>query len=537
MKSSLKILDCTFRDGGYYNNWDFDKKNVENYINSIISSKVDIVEIGFRNFPQNKFLGPFAYSTDSFIQNLPKADKINLGVMSDASIFLDGNKISKNVKKLYAPKSESLVSLVRIASHFKDIENSRETIETLKELGYVVGFNLMQTGGKSKKEIENAVKILADWNNIDVLYFADSLGNMNEIEVVETIKIIKTFWDKDLGIHTHNNKGQALNNSIAALNNGVSWLDGTVSGMGRGAGNASTENLLREVNKITGSNYMPAELYILALEDFSKLKEKYGWGPSLLYSLAAEYNIHPTYIQEMLSDQRYSNTDILEIIEKMKSLPSKSFNKDNLENIKYKKSISKKGEWNAKDWCKDKDVLIIGNGPSSEKYKQDIEQYIKKYKPLVLSLNIQMNISKSLIDGYIAGNQSRVSIESKFYSDIDKTIYTSKDLFSVDPKIELNTPKIKDYGLSIDKNQFCIDTNGCIMPFPLSALYAFSIVSIGNAKKIYLVGFDGYDKNDYRQEKMVTAINMYKKDKNSINLISLTPTSYPIIHSSLYAPR
>ncbi len=536
MKNGLKILDCTFRDGGYYNNWDFKRKTVEKYINSIISSKVDIVEIGFRNFPQNKFLGPFAYSTDNFIKNLPNIEKVNLGVMSDASIFMDGNKISSNVKKLYAPKSDSIVSLVRIASHFKDIKQSREIVETLKELGYVVGFNLMQTGGKSEKEISDAVKSIAKWNNVDVLYFADSLGNMNENEVIDICNLIKNNWDKDLGIHTHNNKGQALNNSIAALNNGVTWIDGTISGMGRGAGNASTEDLLREINKVAGSNYIPAELYVLALEDFSKLKKTYGWGHSLLYALAAEYNIHPTYIQEMLSDQRYSNTDILEIIENMKDLPYKSFNKDNLETIKYKKTINHDGNWNAENWCKDKDVLIIGNGPSCEEYKEDIELYINKFKPLVLSLNIQMNISESLIDGYIAANQSRISIESKFYSKIDKPIYTSKNLFSDDPNFQLIASRIKDYGLSIDRNKFCINSNNCIMPFPLSALYAFSIVSIGNAKKIHLVGFDGYDKNDYRQEEMVTAINMYKKDSNASRLISLTPTSYPIIHSSLYAP-
>ena len=47
MTSNLKILDCTFRDGGYYNNWDFDKNIVRKYINSMSTSGVDYVEIGF----------------------------------------------------------------------------------------------------------------------------------------------------------------------------------------------------------------------------------------------------------------------------------------------------------------------------------------------------------------------------------------------------------------------------------------------------------------------------------------------------------
>ena len=63
------------------------------------------------------------------------------------------------------------------------------------------------------------------------------------------------------------------------------------------------------------------------------------------------------------------------------------------------------------------------------------------------------------------------------------------------------------------------------------------MLSAGNAKKIYMVGFDGYEKNDNRQDDMVDAINQYKKHSKSIELISLTPTNYPISKSSIYAPK
>ena len=48
-KKMIKILDCTLRDGGYYNNWDFDGALVSNYIKAMIDSKIDIIEIGFRS--------------------------------------------------------------------------------------------------------------------------------------------------------------------------------------------------------------------------------------------------------------------------------------------------------------------------------------------------------------------------------------------------------------------------------------------------------------------------------------------------------
>lgn len=51
---SIKILDCTLRDGGYYNNWQFSKKFIQNYIDHISRTEVDYIEIGFIFFPQDK---------------------------------------------------------------------------------------------------------------------------------------------------------------------------------------------------------------------------------------------------------------------------------------------------------------------------------------------------------------------------------------------------------------------------------------------------------------------------------------------------
>ena len=65
-KSNLKILDCTLRDGGYYNDWRFSKDTVHEYIKGINDSKIDILEIGFRFLKKNN-LGIFANSFDKDI--------------------------------------------------------------------------------------------------------------------------------------------------------------------------------------------------------------------------------------------------------------------------------------------------------------------------------------------------------------------------------------------------------------------------------------------------------------------------------------
>ena len=44
----MMLLDCTLRDGGYYNNWKFSKHIVDDYISKISKSGVNIVELAFR---------------------------------------------------------------------------------------------------------------------------------------------------------------------------------------------------------------------------------------------------------------------------------------------------------------------------------------------------------------------------------------------------------------------------------------------------------------------------------------------------------
>ena len=85
----IKILDCTLRDGGYYNNWDFDPQVVKRYLKSVNEASIDIVELGFRALPQPKFMGPHKYTTDDYIETLQLPNGPEYCVMIDAKDFLD----------------------------------------------------------------------------------------------------------------------------------------------------------------------------------------------------------------------------------------------------------------------------------------------------------------------------------------------------------------------------------------------------------------------------------------------------------------
>ena len=48
MSDNLTLVDCTLRDGGYYNNWDFSPELINKYLAAMTGVKVDVVELGFR---------------------------------------------------------------------------------------------------------------------------------------------------------------------------------------------------------------------------------------------------------------------------------------------------------------------------------------------------------------------------------------------------------------------------------------------------------------------------------------------------------
>lgn len=52
---NINILDCTLRDGGYYNNWDFSPEVVNAYLKSVAEAKIEYIELGLRNFSKVGF--------------------------------------------------------------------------------------------------------------------------------------------------------------------------------------------------------------------------------------------------------------------------------------------------------------------------------------------------------------------------------------------------------------------------------------------------------------------------------------------------
>ncbi len=535
-KEKLKVLDCTLRDGGYYNKWDFNKEIVERYLHSLASSKVDIIELGFRSLPKGVFMGPYIYTTDDFLEQIKIPTGPVYGVMINGKEFIDelgGNQSS--IKDIFQHKKDSKITLVRIAINFDDVLLSKNLALEIKKLGYTVALNMMQSHGKATKQYIETSQEINNWNLYSILYFADSLGNMTPKDIKKICLSIKKGWSGPLGIHTHNNKNLALINSITAIENGVTWCDSTVNGMGRGAGNVSTENLLLEVSNLGYHRYKP-KMMQSTVDDFAIMKNKYGWGSNLYYHYAANNNIHPTFVQSLLQDKRYKNEQVFSALEFLATQDSSSFSADVVRQAIYGNQDELSGSWDATDWLNEKHVLIVGAGKSVKKYKEGILQYINNNKPIVLFININRYLDPAIADATIVSDETRALFDSQFYNNLNHSIILPKARLGRLIQDQLDGLKILDYGLTLKNNEFSINANGCIIEWPLAAAYALAVVTQAGASKVNLVGFDGFNADDPRQEEMNNVFIKYSKLKKCLEISSLTPTSYRINQSSLFSP-
>ena len=541
MKKSIKILDCTLRDGGYYNNWDFEPTIVENYLNAIAEANIDIVELGLRNFPKPGFFGAFAYTSEDFINRLKLPDGPCYGVMVDAKTILSSElSVKEAIDTLFVAAKDSKIKLVRVAAHFGEVEKSGPIVKYLKELGYIVGYNLMQAGGKLSSEISSKAFQVNEWNAVDTLYFADSLGNMDGLEVARIVDAIHVHWKGEIGIHTHNNMGKALDNTLTAKQLGVTWLDSTVTGMGRGAGNAETESLLAMINT-SEIDYNPKPIYELVIRDFESMKKLYGWGSNLLYFLGAQNDIHPTYIQNLLSEKTYGQGELVGIIDYLSKLDGTTAYNGDVFDLAISFAHSSKAV-SGTDFLvnkfKNKEVLILANGPSLLRYQKDIESYIEKNRPIVLAINILADFNNHYVDYYCVSHNSKILSEKAQYSQLKKPIILPLHLFSDEEMKALDGNQlIIDYGLNIDPDKFETYPTYTNIPNNTTVAYVLSVANVACSKNISLVGFDGYESSDPRQLEMIEMLNLFYNSFEGLSIQSLTPTTYPIHQSAIYAPN
>ena len=101
---------------------------------------------------------------------------------------------------------------------------------------------------------------------------------------------------------------------------------------------------------------------------------------------------------------RLNENEMIEGISQLKKYGASRYDV-NLVRSEFQKPIKLiNGSWSPKNKIQGKEVLLVTSGPNLIDYKNEIENYIEKFKPVVIALNSSTCINKKFIDLYVACN-------------------------------------------------------------------------------------------------------------------------------------
>ena len=302
VRSDIRVLDATVRDGGLCNNFEFTDEFVTELYKTNIKSGVDYMEFGYRAskklFDPAKF-GKWKFCAEEDIRGIvgENVSDMKISVMADVG--------RTDFKEDFIPKSESVIDLVRVACYIHQIPAAVEMIEHFKSLGYEVSCNIMAISQADSEQVKEALEMLGE-SPVDIIYLVDSYGSLYPESITDLANIYLEYgekYNKKIGVHAHNNQNLAFANTIEAASYGVSYVDGTASGMGRGAGNCAMELLLGFLRNPKYNLYSLLQFienYMLPLRESGVV-----WGYDVQYMLTGQLNRHPREAMAFTADERH----------------------------------------------------------------------------------------------------------------------------------------------------------------------------------------------------------------------------------------
>lgn len=301
VRTDIKVLDATLRDGGLCNNFEFTDEFVTELYKTNVKSGVDYMEFGYKAskslFKKSDY-GKWKFCDEADIRGIvgDNVSDMKIAVMADVGRC--------DYKTDFLPKSESVVDMVRVACYIHQIPAAVEMIEYLHELGYETSCNIMAISQCNSNQVEEALEMIGN-SSVDVIYLVDSYGSLypeNAAALAMEYLEVAEKYNKKIGFHGHNNQNLAFANTIETLSYGVSYVDATALGMGRGAGNCAMELLLGFLKNPKYSLYSLLEFierYMIPLK-----QQGIAWGYDLQYLFTGQLNRHPREAMTFTSEGR-----------------------------------------------------------------------------------------------------------------------------------------------------------------------------------------------------------------------------------------
>lgn len=523
---NIKILDCTLRDGGYVNEWNFGRETIKNIICKLSEARINFIECGF--------LSDGLYNDDRSIFNNTKQIRKMLPDNSSscyvAMIALGEKEISVDKVPLC---DKNTISAIRLTFHKDEIDRAFEYAKQLINKEYDVFMQPIGTCMYSDRELLELVDKINELHPY-ALGIVDTLGNIKGPELMRMFQLLDNNLDASIciGFHSHNNLQLSFANAqdlVRVFTERTIIIDSSVLGMGRGAGNLCTELITQFLNENLKTDYDIASLLEIVDNYLLSIKAEATWGYTIPYYMSAIHNCHPNYAIYLMNRQTVTVKDIEKILVMIPKEERGVYNKKIIERlyneyqshaIDDKKTIKcLRAKWY------DKKVLILAPGKTLLEESEKIQNYIRNEKPYIISVNFIDEMYGA--DMIFVSNLKRFkkSIEGKWDKEL---ILTS----NIDVEESKNVYKV-NYSDYLDAEKEVSDNSGLML---------CKLLKKSGVQEIALAGFDGFEKNNennyFRKELNYNAESIsleiktqkikeqFKKIKEYIKIVFITTSCY-----------
>ena len=481
----IRILDCTLRDGGRIINCAFKNQEIKNISEELADAGIDIIEMGFlRDGRDVEYLGDTTFFTEVH-QITPFLDNKKQNVLYTA--FIDYGMC--NIDNLDSYDGTS-IDAIRLGFTKKNYDENKEDIirwaKIIKERGYKLFIQGVNSLNYNDAELLEVIEMV---NEIHPYSFGivDTYGAMYVDDVDRLYGLIDHNMLSDICINFHSHNNYQLSFSLAQeivklSANGTRnvIIDGTLSGMGKVAGNLNTELFVDFMLRKLHYDY-DLDVIFDCIDDYIyKYTIEHKWGYSVPALMAGVYKSHPNNVIYLTEKFRLHTKDIGYLLSMIEPELRQRYDYSNIkkvyeeytgENIDDRKTIDEINKlWGGKDVL----ILVPGNTISTD--ERQINSFIDNNDVIVISVNF---VSAYKDSWAFYGNKKRYENDIR----VDKSqhvVVTS----NIEPRGK-NSLRVNYHTLLNNTHELSDN----------STMMLLNMVRKLNTQKIFIAGFDGFDKN------------------------------------------
>lgn len=477
----LKLLDCTLRDGGYVNDWNFGHNNLVSVFERLVDANVDVIEIGFlddrRPFDINRSIMPDTDCVEKIYGGLDRKQAMVVGMIDYGTCKLE------NIK----PCKDSFLDGIRVIFKKHLREPAMQYCAELKKLGYKVFAQLVSVTSYEDDEMMDLIRLANEVKPYTVS-MVDTYGLMHQNNLKHYFGLLNDHLLPEIGIgyHAHNNFQMGYANCIEMLSQKVERMmlvDGSIYGMGKSAGNAPIELIAMHMNECYGKNYHISQMLEAIDANIMNFYTPATWGYNMFFYLAASNDCHPNYVSYLMDKRTLSVKSINEILGKLEGEKQLLYDKD------YIESLYKEYQDIDVDDAKDisalseafygRDVLLIGPGMNIHKQADKIRKCIQEKNPIVISVNF---IAEEFGTDYVFLSNSKRYVQlatALSKKDLDFKVIATSNVTKTSGKFDYTLK----YSSLLDEDAEIIDN---------SFIMLLKVMKRLGVKRVSLAGFDGY---------------------------------------------